>query len=63
MDTAIASAIPQLRDPTRDQVGILTMNAASNNAKNKQIKRAVILLVLVAVCFYFGFIIATGMKG
>jgi hypothetical protein len=39
------------------------MNAASNNAKNKQIKRAVILLVLVAVCFYFGFIIATGMKG
>jgi hypothetical protein len=39
------------------------MNAASNNAQNKHIKRTVILLAMVAVCFYFGFIIATGMKG
>jgi hypothetical protein len=39
------------------------MNAASSNAQNKQIKRTVILLALIAACFYFGFIIATGMKG
>ena len=39
------------------------MNTVSGNAQNKQVKRTVILLVLIAAGFYFGFIIATGMKG
>jgi hypothetical protein len=39
------------------------MNAASTNEQSKQIKRTVAILVFMAVCFYFGFILATGLKG
>jgi hypothetical protein len=39
------------------------MNTTSDNSDNKQIRRTVIVLVLLAGCFYFGFIIATGMNG
>lgn len=39
------------------------MNAVSMNNQNKHIKRTVIFLALMAGCFYFGFIIATGLNG
>jgi hypothetical protein len=39
------------------------MNPTSDNSADKQIRRTVIVLVLLAGCFYFGFIIATGMNG
>lgn len=39
------------------------MNPTSANSGNKHIRRTVILLVLLAGCFYFGFIIATGING
>ena len=39
------------------------MNDELRAAQNKQIRRTVMCLLFVAVCFYFGFIIATGMKG
>ncbi len=39
------------------------MNTRSENPGNKHIRRTVIFLVLLVGCFYFGFIIATGMNG
>ena len=41
------------------------MNSASppEQQQQKKVNRAVIFLALTAACFYFGFIIATGMKG
>jgi amino acid transporter len=39
------------------------MNDDAKNRPDKEIRRAVVLLLIVAACFYLGFIIATGMQG
>jgi len=39
------------------------MNAVSTNDQNRQIKRTGILLAVVAIAFYFGFMIITGLSG
>jgi len=44
-------------------VSTIAVNDDTKNAPDKQIRRTVVLLLIVAACFYFGFIIATGMKG
>ena len=39
------------------------VNQAENEEQAKRIRRTVFFLVATALCFYFGFIIATGLKG
>ena len=39
------------------------MSDDATNRPDKQIRRTVVLLLIMVACFYFGFILATGMQG